>query len=670
MISLRTRWSDAAAAGETLGEYPRPRMRRDSYLSLNGTWQYAVVRPGTGDAEDRSNANAVRSAFDGATVVSNDVAVVCANEQAAEPVCAGEILVPFAPESLLSGVHHILQPDEVLYYRRTFELPQGFHKGRVLLHLDAVDQICRVWVNDQYVGSHEGGYTAFTLEITDALRDGSNELYVEVRDQTEYAPYGRGKQRLQSAGRFSYLFYTPVSGIWKSVWLESVPAAYIAELRVTPVYDVAAVSVVVTVVGDAGGEVDGSADGVMMDDRVEVLLNGAVVSRQVLEPVHWSEEATAGLGLEPDRLNEAVAARRGQEPRQYKAVLSLPGFHAWTPDNPVLYDLRVRMGDDEVWSYLGMRKIDMQRDVHGILRFYLNNEPIFMHGLLDQGYWPDGLLTAPSDEAYIHDIMTLKGMGYNLIRKHIKVEAERFYYHCDRLGMLVWQDIPNGGGDYNMMFVTVLPNVSNWVCRHIGDHHYSLYARRSEASRQCYYTELEETIAELYHHPSIVAWTPFNEGWGQFDAEQVTRRIRELDGTRLVNQACGWYDQGGGDMYAIHNYWRTLKVTPQTDRVVALTEYGGYALPVPGHMACDHTFGYKDYKSSEELTDAYADLIARDILGNLRNGLSAAIYTQVSDIETEINGLMTYDRAVDKMDAARIREFNEQVYRMFAEAVR
>lgn len=610
MKNLVTRWQPAA--DQPLPEYPRPQLVRERYVSLNGRWQYRIL-------------------------------------QAGQETSAGEILVPYAPEAPLSGVSHILQPDETLIYEAKFDLPEGYDRSstdRVLLHFGAVDQVCTLWVNEREIGSHEGGYTAFTFDITEALRAEDNTLRLQVQDRTEQAPYGRGKQRVDHNCQYASLFYTPVSGIWKSVWMECVPQTYIARLRITPLYDAAAVRIEMTMGGSrtasdgiddvAGGSRTMAADSAAgKAGEIDVLLRGSVVAH-----VDLVEDQTA-------------------------ITIPLPGFEAWSPEHPALYDVSIRVSDDAVRSYFAMRKVETRRDARGILRFYLNDAPIFLNGVLDQGYWPDGLLTPPADEAYVYDIETLRDMGYNLIRKHVKVEAERFYYHCDRLGMLVWQDMPNGGGEYNMGFVTTLPNVVPWLGRHIGDQHYKWFARADAAGREIYYQELEEAIGELYNHPSIIAWVPFNEGWGQFDAQAVTARIRELDATRLVNQACGWYDQGGGDVYAIHNYFWPLRTRPQRDRVVALTEYGGYALPVPGHMACDKEFGYKDCKSPAELTDAYEALLRKSVLGNLTHGLSAAIYTQVSDIEEEINGLMTYDREVTKMDPARLRAIHAEIDERF-----
>lgn len=297
--------------------------------------------------------------------------------------------------------------------------------------------------------------------------------------------------------------------------------------------------------------------------------------------------------------------------------------------------------------------------------FFLNNKPFFFNGLLDQGYWPDGLLTAPSDEALKYDIEKLKAMKYNTIRKHIKIEPERFYYHCDKIGMVVWQDMPNGGGLYNMNFVTYLPNASNFAARNVKDSNYKLFARDDEEGRAQYYEDLKGMGETLYNYPSIAVWVLFNEGWGQFDAQKATELMLSIDNTRIINEACGWFDQGGGDMYSIHNYVKKLKVKAQKDRVVALTEYGGYAYPVKGHMFSDKEFGYRHYKSKDELTANYTRLWEEEIYPNVAKGMSSAIYTQTSDVEEEINGLMTYDREVDKFHINKIQELNQKLYEIF-----
>ena len=358
-----------------------------------------------------------------------------------------------------------------------------------------------------------------------------------------------------------------------------------------------------------------------------------------------------------------------RQEKEIKKVISqeikLDGFKPWTPDTPHLYDVIIRYGEDEVRSYFGMRKLSTGRDGKGILRFFLNNKPYFFNGILDQGYWPESLMTAPSDEALVYDIIKLKEMGYNTIRKHVKIEAERFYYHCDRLGMMVWQDMPNGGGEYNMVFVTHLPNASDRFARGVSDRHYGIFKRKDGEGRRQYYTDLKNMVSTLYNYPSIAVWVPFNEGWGQFDAAKATKEVREIDSGRLINEACGWFDQGGGDMYSIHNYRHKLKVKPQQDRVVALTEYGGYAYPVEEHLSCKKEFGYQHYHSTEELTQNYKRLWEEEIYPNLQYGLCSAIYTQTSDIEEEINGVLTYDREIVKLDEDQVKEMNDKLYGMF-----
>ena len=571
-------------------EYPRPNLVRDSYINLNGPWDFCI---------DRS------------------------------PACRGydrTIRVPFPPEAPLSGVGVVAQPDEYLHYRRRFALPEGFNRGRVLLHFGAVDQECEVSVNGRAVGGHRGGYNPFTLDITDALRPGENALELCARDRTEHAPYARGKQLLVRQGKYASIFYTPCSGIWKTVWIESVPERHITGLRFTPLCDAAQVRL----------EVLANAPGAA---RVGIRFQGREV---------WCGEVETGA----------------------PACADLPGFHYWSPDRPDLYDVTVEYGGDRVESYFGMRCFERKPDSRGIPRFYMNGRPFFFNGLLDQGYWPEGLLTAPSDAALEYDIRTIKDMGYNTLRMHVKVEEERFYYLCDRIGMVVWQDMPNGGGVYNMFFVTELPNAYDWFVRGVEDSRYDWFMREDAEGREQFRRELDEMVARLYNYPCIALWTPFNEGWGQFDARQATARIRAADDTRLINEACGWFDQGGGDLHSIHNYIHKLKTAPKPPRAVALTEYGGYSWAVEGHTACEKAFGYQAYGSREELTRNYRRLWEEEIFPNLKDGLSAAIYTQVSDIEEEINGVLTYDREVVKMDEAVVRDLNRRLYAGFAALTR
>lgn len=571
-----------------LNDYPRPYLQRDSFYCLNGFWDLDI------NQEDKTE------------------------------LYSQKILVPFSPECKLSGIEHILQPNEQLHYRLFFTLPEGFVKKRVLLHFEAVDQECKVWLNQKLIGEHCGGYSSFYFDITDHLCD-NNELKVDVKDQTELLPYARGKQKLSNTGKYKSIFYKPQSGIWQSVWLESVDEDYITDLKIETLYDKSEVSITI------------AASNPKLSAEV-ILYNG-----------------TKQIGIKKAGIDTPY-------------VFLMKDFEPWTPSNPHLYDIKIKYGFDEVKSYFGMRKISCNKDKNGIRRFFLNNKPFFFNGVLDQGYWPDSLMTNPSDFALIKDISTMKSLGFNTLRKHIKVENRRFYYHCDKLGMLVWQDMPNGGGNYSELFVTELPNVWPYFGRIISDKHYRWFKRSVEKGRELYYQELTNMLCELKNYTSIVEWTPFNEGWGQFDANKVTDYIKKLDNSRLINQACGWFDQHGGDMYSIHNYRYVLKVKPQLNRVVALTEYGGYAYPIKKHILYpEKIFGYGYCRSAKELTNKYAKLIQRDVLPNIEKGLSAIIYTQLSDVEEEVNGLMTYDREVVKVDSEDFNNINKMVYRKFDE---
>ena len=615
MTELETKWKEQVDTKNPLPEYPRPNMVRDSFFSLNGEWEY------------------------------------CINRQEEVTEYDGTIIVPFSPETALSGVQKIVMPEDYLHYKKVFRLPEGFQKDRVLLHFGAVDQECSVYLNGQLLGEHVGGYLAFSFDITDVLTDGENILTLCVRDMTEKAPHARGKQKLVRKGGMSSLFYTPQSGIWKTVWLESVAEEYIESLMITPLYDEAAVKVKVCLKTSCdSANLDGAIEKVEVPRQICFsVLDGGNVVAEVMTEVTVKIVAESGLDVTAE------------------GTIPLGSFAAWTPENPHLYDLEITYGKDKITSYFGMRKFSVGKDKKGILRFFMNNKPFFFNGVLDQGYWPESLMTAPTEEALKYDIVKLKELGYNTIRKHIKVEPDRFYYLCDKLGMIVWQDMPNGGGNYNLLHVMYLTNVFSWYGRKIKDNHYGIFARKDENGRNQYYKDLEGMIKQLYNFPSIAVWVPFNEGWGQFDATKATELIRSLDDTRLVNEACGWFDQQGGDMYSIHNYIRKLKVKPQVDRVVALTEFGGYAFPIPGHMACEKEFGYKHYKTKEELTVNYKRLWEEEIYPNLEKGLSSTIYTQTSDIEEEINGLMTYDRDEDKFVNEELKALHKKLYMLFDE---
>ena len=582
-----------------LSEYPRPTLRRDSFESLNGPWQYAFSKTAQYPA-----------------------------------AWEGTILVPYSPEAPASGVGRTLQPKEWLHYHRTFAPPAGT-AGRVLLHFGAVDDTCAVMVNGHLAGGHRGGYWPFTLDITDLLSDtGHNTLWVAVQDPTGTGTQARGKQTLKPGG----MFYPAQSGIWQTVWLERVPENYIETLTVTPDYDARTVTV-----------------------KAHTAKKGGAVNL-------WAVVRAGGVTIAEDWGSDD-ADQNGE------VVLNIPEEHffPWSPDSPFLYDLTVgtTQGEEEdfdtVHSYFAFRKWSCAPDARGILRFCLNEKPILLNGLLDQGYWPEGLYTPPSDAAVVHELEQVKELGFNLLRKHAKIEPERWYYHCDKLGLIVWQDIVNGGGPLKSWYVTYLTNALLPLLRRTPDARplWGLLGRESEAGRKEYICELEATVEALRSHPCIGCWVPFNEGWGQFSARAATDRLRALDPTRLVDEASGWYDQGGGDVDSHHNYFYPLHLHPGR-RTVALTEYGGIAWPMPGHEPQGKTYGYGTAKDKEDLTARYKTLQLKTILPQLEKGLSALVYTQLTDVEDEVNGLFTYDRAALKPEAVVIRSVNAALAAEFA----
>ena len=487
----------------------------------------------------------------------------------------------------------------MLWYRRP--LPLKKRAGmRTLLHFGAVDQRAWVYVNGLLAGTHTGGYTAFTLDITKLLREGENTLAVAVRDDTDTVPLSRGKQKTKRGG----IWYTPQSGIWQTVWAELVPERYIGSLLFTPELP----------------------EGRIRWQVFSAAPQGAKVS------VTYQGEPVAEGGTDADGCGSAVIA-----PEQ---------LHLWTPETPGLYDVTVTLGDDTVKSYFAMRTIGTGRDAAGHPCLLLNGEPYFHHGVLDQGYWPDGLYTAPSDEALIYDIQLMKRLGFNMLRKHIKIEPMRWYYHCDRLGMLVWQDMPSGGGRYNLLTISA-PLITGI---HLKDSHYRLFARTDPDGRDSFRQELEEMIRQLQNCPCIVLWVPFNEGWGQFDAKQITRLVRKLDPTRLIDHASGWHDQGVSDVRSLHVYFKPYRFRPdKKGRAVVLSEFGGYNLPVAGHTWNEKNFGYKGYQTPEALGEAVRKLYETQIIPARKAGLAADVYTQLSDVEDEVNGFVTYDRKEEKL---------------------
>ena len=546
----------------------------------------------------------------------------------------GSILVPYSPEAPASGVGRTLQPGQWLHYHRLFAPPAG-EGGRVLLHFGAVDYACAVQVNGHLVGGHRGGYWPFTLDITDLLNGtGRNSLWVAVQDPTGHGTQARGKQTLKPGG----MFYPAQSGIWQTVWLERVPDNYIQTLTVTPDYDARTVTV-----------------------RVHTAKPGGAVNL-------WAMVRAGGVTIAEDWGSD-------EDDQDGEVTLNIPEEHffPWSPDTPFLYDLTVgtnqgeEAGLDTVHSYFALRKWSCAPDAHGVLRFCLNDKPILLNGLLDQGYWPEGLYTPPSDAAVERELSEVKALGFNLLRKHAKIEPQRWYYHCDRLGLIVWQDIVNGGSAYNLWFVTYLTNVLQPLLRRFPDGKaaYSLLSRAKPAGREEYAHELADTVQALRCHPCIACWVPFNEGWGQFDAGKAVQALRTLDGTRLVDEASGWFDQGGGDVHSLHNYFYPLRIRPQK-RTVALSEYGGIAWPMPGHEPPHKTYGYGTAKDRQELTARYKKLQLKTVLPQLEKGLSALVYTQLTDVEDEVNGLFTYDRAAVKPDANVVRSVNAALAAEFA----
>ena len=546
----------------------------------------------------------------------------------------GSILVPYSPEAPASGVGRTLQPGQWLHYHRLFAPPAG-EGGRVLLHFGAVDYACAVQVNGHLVGGHRGGYWPFTLDITDLLNGtGRNSLWVAVQDPTGHGTQARGKQTLKPGG----MFYPAQSGIWQTVWLERVPDNYIQTLTVTPDYDARTVTV-----------------------RVHTAKPGGAVNL-------WAMVRAGGVTIAEDWGSD-------EADQDGEVTLNIPEEHffPWSPDTPFLYDLTVgtnqgeEAGLDTVHSYFALRKWSCAPDAHGVLRFCLNDKPILLNGLLDQGYWPEGLYTPPSDAAVERELSEVKALGFNLLRKHAKIEPQRWYYHCDRLGLIVWQDIVNGGSAYNLWFVTYLTNVLQPLLRRFPDGKACrrLLSRAKPAGREEYAHELADTVQALRCHPCIACWVPFNEGWGQFDAGKAVQALRALDGTRLVDEASGWFDQGGGDVHSLHNYFYPLRIRPQK-RTVALSEYGGIAWPMPGHEPPHKTYGYGTAKDRQELTARYKKLQLKTALPQLEKGLSALVYTQLTDVEDEVNGLFTYDRAAVKPDANAVRSVNAALAAEFA----
>ncbi len=523
----------------------------------------------------------------------------------------GKILVPFSPEAYLSGVGRQLQPNEYLWYQRvlTFtkeECQMKDKKERCILHFDAIDQQAVVYVNGVEVAKHYGGYLPFEVDITEFVSDASCILQVRVQDDSDTSYHTRGKQTLKRGG----MFYTAQSGIWQSVWYEWVPENYVKSLKITPDYDAACV-------------------------RIE--LNSDVNFDTIHIDLEDKEAQYETLEVSTDGKQELVLKFTDGK------------FKSWSPEGPHLYDFTLKADCDEIHSYFAMRSFTVERDEKGTPRFCLNHKPYFLNGLLDQGYWPDGLMTAPCDEAFVYDIELAKKTGFNMIRKHIKIEPLRWYYHCDRLGMIVWQDMVNGGTTYNMAWVCYMPTAIPGLGRVIKDNRYHMFSRKAEEGRRLWEEECKGTIEHLYNVPSISTWIPFNEAWGQFDAARIAEDVKSQDPTRTVDHASGWFDQKAGDFNSVHNYFRKLKVEKDEKRAFVISEYGGYACHIAGHSSVERIFGYKKFDTLKDVSNAYHELYEGQVMPLVEKGLSGVVYTQLSDVEEEVNGLVTYDRKVVKI---------------------
>ena len=526
--------------------YPRPQMKRDSWLNLNGSWNFS--------ATPRESSRR-------------------------------KILVPFCPESVLSGVREHFPEGSILTYRRTFILPDNFNRGRVLLHVGAADQVADVYINGIHVGHHEGGYEAFTLDITAQLQP-ENTIEIRCVDDLRMQAYPYGKQVLPE--KRGGMWYTPVSGIWQSIWLESVPETYIQKLNI----ENRGYSVIISTVPALNGfvKVEGLGD--------YVLDNGTV-------------------------------------------TVAPENPHLWTPEDPYLYNVTIAAGEDKIESYFAIRCLEIKK-IGKYPRLCLNGKPYFFHGLLDQGYWPEGLLTPPAPESYADDILAMKRLGFNTLRKHIKVEMEEFYYQCDKLGMIVWQDMVNNS-DYNFIRDTALPTAG---IQKMDDRN----LHKDETSREMFRKCAEAMVNQLKNHPCICLWTIFNEAWGQFDSDHVYDWFRQLDDTRFIDTTSGWFRREKSDVDSRHVYFRKVKLKGDGQKPLILSEFGGKTCKMEGHVFNpDKSYGYGGCETLEKLNEAVSKLYQEEVLPCIEKGLCAAIYTQVSDVEDEINGVMTYDRKVCKL---------------------
>ncbi len=582
---LKTEWSDQLNPETPLPEYPRPQLVRENWQNLNGQWNYAILTKGTSP----------------------------------NTIDQGKITVPFPAESYLSGVHKMVGANSELWYERSFDLNLNSKNKRILLHFGAVDWEAEVWINIQPVGLHQGGFDGFSFDITPYLKPGkAQKIKVRVWDPSDEGPQPRGKQVKDPKG----IWYTPVTGIWQTVWLESVPETYIQSIYAVTDWDNSALDFSQVIVGNP------------VDLNLQIILT------------EGGKEVSASLA-------PLTASRK----------LKLENPKAWSPDSPFLYGVKVRLlrGEkviDEISSYAAYRDIRMAKDENGFQRMFLNGVPLFQYGPLDQGWWPDGLYTAPTDEALAFDIIKTKDMGFNMIRKHVKVEPARWYFHADRMGMLVWQDMPSGDMG------------NRWEIRP-GIIRDGLNRDRTAASEAIFKTEWTEIINEFKFFPSIVVWVPFNEAWGQFKTTEIVAMTKRIDPTRLINSASGGnFEMDGtdivGDILDLHNYPDPVMPDPAAfgkNDLMVLGEFGGLGLPIEGHTWLNKdNWGYQSFTSKEDLQKRYEQLMV-DLKKLIPLGLAAAVYTQTTDVEVETNGLMTYDRKILKFDEIFMKNIHKDLYR-------
>lgn len=598
MEQLYTRWGKNLDRDHVLEEYPRPLLMREDYQILNGWWDYAFT-------------------------------IDYKQPQQYE----GRILVPFSPETALSGVGRQLKPDEYLWYRRNFNLP-GWERergqNRILLHFGAVDQSCEVRINGHKVKRHTGGYLPFEVDISRYAQESANELIVAVKDLSDTSYHSKGKQKLNAGG----MFYTAQSGIWQTIWLEKVPETYIKEIKTVPDIEKKIIRIKVSSSYSTDKK---NVDKLSRNLPIEIKIRKpGLYPDPVVKPSQISTE---------DMLETAVQAVSDKW-----IEIPIESISLWNCETPYLYYFEVKLGDDRAISYFAMRKFSLETKVHEEFpRICLNGEVQFQNGVLDQGYWPESLYTPPSDAAMIFDIQEMKKTGFNMVRKHLKIEPQRWYYHCDRLGIVVWQDMVNGGSYYKHWFVTYGATLLSWLRIPMRDVYPRLLSREAKAGRLEFIREMKETIRLLGNHPSIAAWVIFNEGWGQFQTEDMTRIVRRLDPNRLIDQASGWFDQGGGDFSSLHNYFFKLFIRPERERASVLSEFGGYSYREPGHCAKEKLYGYGICKNKKDLEKRFLERW-QGVRNLIPQGLSASIYTQWTDVEEEVNGVFTYDREVRKIE--------------------